>query len=260
MNAAGNTPGRAILKPPFVVCAVVLAAAAVFAGPVAKRMKVVLRKEPVPLRKPLSQLDKLALGEFEFDSPTILDPAVLGPLGTEEYISWLFQDTSIKESRHPLRYVSCFVTYYTGRPDLVPHIPQVCYLGQGYTAVTEGQIDASVLDPNGVPLEVPLQAVTFQKSDVFNRAKPTVAYTFHCNGRFLGSRTDVRTRLANPFDRGAYFCKIEVSFGTPRSSPPNPTRQEAIAAAEKFFNRLLPVLLRDHLPDWEAVQKGEPAV
>ena len=54
------------MHPPFVICVLVLVAAAVTAGPMAKRWKLVLRKEPVPLRKRLSDLDKKRFGDYEF--------------------------------------------------------------------------------------------------------------------------------------------------------------------------------------------------
>jgi hypothetical protein len=220
---------------------------------------VVLRKEAVPLRKPLPELDKTGLGEYTFHSPNILDPAVLGPLGTEEYIDWRFTDTTVESQRDPLRHVRCFITYYTGKPDLVPHTPKVCYLGQGYRSIEDEALTLRIQEPASAPQDVPVQAVTFAKSEVFGKATPTVVYTFHCNGEFLKNRTEVRTRLANPFDRGAYYSKIEVTFGAPTSHPLAPTREDAIAGAEKFLNRLLPLLLREHLPDWEALQSDEPA-
>jgi hypothetical protein len=258
--STGRPPlARALLQPPFIAAAVALLAAAVFAGPVARYMKVVLRKEPVPLRKPLPQLDKLSLGEYAFDSPRIIDAAVLGPLGTEEYIDWRFIDTTVDSPRDPLRFVRCFITYYTGKPDLVPHTPEVCYLGQGYRKTEAEDLNLRIVGPDAATLEVPVRAVTFIKSEVFGRATPTVVYTFHCNGSFLRSRTEVRARLANPFERGAYYSKIEVTFGSPQSQPLAPNRQDAIAGAEKFLNKLLPVLLREHLPDWEALQSDGQA-
>ena len=235
-----------------------LIAASVFAGPVAQHLRVVLRKEAVPLRKPLGELDKAALGEYRFNGAHIIPAATLGPLGTTEYIDWRLIDTMVSRRRDPLRSVQCFVTFYTGKPDLVPHTPDACYLGHGYTKVEAEGLEFAIRGPNLRPLEVPVRAITFVKSDVFERATPTVVYTFHCNGKFVNTRTQVRAQLADPFDKGAYYCKVEVTFGAPKSRPRHPGRQESIAAAEKFLGRLLPVLLEEHLPDWEAVRQGAP--
>ncbi len=248
----------ALAQAPFLACVIVLLGAVVLAGPVARTMKVVLRKDPVPLRRPLGELDKSALGEYQFEAAAILDHAMLDPLGTEEYIDWYFTDTSVQSRRNPLRYVHCFITYYTGKPDLVPHVAEVCYLGQGYDREQVGDLTVAIRGVEGERMEVPVRAVTFVKSDVFQQAKPTVVYTFHCNGAFVETRDRVRLRLADPRDRGAYYCKIEVTFGRAGSTAADAAREEVIPAATKFLTRLLPVLLRDHMPDWKAVQQGQP--
>ena len=258
MSRGSPSLSQALRQRPFLVCAGVLIAATVFAGPVARHMRVVLRKDPVPLRKPLGELDKTALGEYRFEGAIIIPETTLGPLGTTDYIDWRFTDTTVSRRRDPLGSVQCFVTFYTGKPDLVPHTPDACYLGHGYRMREADNLEFAIRGPNLRPLEVPVRAISFVKSSVFGQATPTVVYTFHCNGKFVNTRTQVRAQLADPFDKGAYYCKVEVTFGAPKSRPRHPDRQESIAAAEKFLERLLPVLLEEHLPDWEAVRQGGP--
>ena len=81
-----------------------------------------------------------------------------------------------------------------------------------------------------------------------NRTKETVLYTFHCNGRFVATRTGVRILINDLWNTYAYFSKIEVSF-------PKATRTLSIEGAKKFFDRVLPLLLRDHWPDFTAEEK-----
>jgi hypothetical protein len=81
-------------------------------------------------------------------------------------------------------------------------------------------------------------------------------YTFHCNGDFIASRTGVRRRTTRLSDRYAYFSKVEVSFhGTTGTAP---TRKQTIAATRDLFEYLLPVLIEEHWPDWDA-RAGEPS-
>lgn len=250
----------ALRHPPFVTCVVILVVAAVCTGPVADWMDIVLRKDPAPLRKPLPELNKDALGEYRWPvgGAHTIDAALLASLGTEEYIDWEFIDTTEAGAGNPLRRVRAFVTYYTGKPDLVPHTPDVCYRGSGYEITKTGNPTLELQDAESEPLSVPARAVTFVKSSVKYNEEFTVVYTIHCNGKFVNTRTDVRWRLANPAHKGAYYCKVEVSFGREGSKHRrNAGREETIQAAEKFLARFLPVLLRDHLPDWEAVQKGQ---
>ncbi len=247
---------KALVHSPFVICVLVLVAAAVTAGPMAKRWKLVLRKEPVPLRKRLSDLDKKRFGDYEFVRANTIDKAVLPSLGTDVYIDWEFVDRSIIRAAHPLRNVRLSVFYYTGRPSFVPHVSEVCYLASGYQLDTTLNESMKIERVHEEPIEVPLRAATFVKSRVFYKERPTVVYTFHCNGKFVRSRDAVRRRLATLFHKGAYFCKVELKFGgtarTNRQAPP----EETVEAAKKFLQTCLPLLLEEHLPDWEAVQAG----
>ena len=245
---------------PFIVCVVLLTAATISTGRMTKWMKVALRKEAVPLRKPLTELNRQALGEYEFAQATLLDPATVSALGTEEYIDWEFRDTSVTYRNDPLLFVRALITYYTGKPNLVPHTAEVCWSATGFEIVEKGSVTLNMAGAGHAPMEIPARAVTFEKSAVYDHDRPTVIYTFHCNGEFLAERSLVRARLANPFDKGAYFCKVEVSFHGQRTKARSAGREETIQAAQKFLSRLLPALLDEHLPDWEAVCQNEGTV
>lgn len=248
--------GRAVKHPPFLAAVLVLLAATVSAGPLTDAMRVALRKDPVPLQKPLAEFDREALPDYEFLAAQPVDKAILNQLKAADYAQWRFVDRTVENSRAPLREVSCFISHNTGRPGLAPHIPDNCYLGAGYELTKAENLSTQIPGADG-DIDVPVRAVTFVRSDVHNRATPTVVYTFHCNGEFVNTRTAVRTRMGNPFDKGAYFCKIEVTFGGPRCLPQYAGREESIEAAEKFLSQLLPALLRDHLPDAAALKAGD---
>jgi hypothetical protein len=78
---------------------------------------------------------------------------------------------------------------------------------------------------------------------VHSHKKHTVVYTFRCNGEFVCTRTGVRLLINELGNVYAYFGKVEISF-------PDATREEAVVASEKLLNRVLPVLERDHWPDF----------
>jgi len=244
---------------PFLTCAGLLVLVALCAGPLATQLGAVLRKEPVPLRQPLDKLDKTALGEYTFVRAYYIASAVIASLGTDLYIDWEFQDDSVTDRQDPLRRARLFVTYYTGKPDQVPHTPDVCYYGSGYEIREAGNLTLNVHNANGTAMRIPGRAVTFEKTSVQRRDRPTVVYTFHCNGEFVATRKGVLRKLGSLRDRGAYYCKVEVRFGQQESQALHADREATIRAAEKFLDRVVPVLLRDHLPDWDAVQRGETA-
>ena len=213
-------------------------------------------KEMLELRKPLGEMSKENLGRYQFNTNLNISPEVEDALGAKDYLSWLFVDSSAKRS-DPLHYIRLFVTYYSGGRDLVPHTPAECFLGAGYRAVEKDNLTMPI---DSLDLDLPIRALTFQKSDVFGRDKPTVMYTFHCNGDFTETRNGVRSRINSPLNKFAYFCKIEVSFGGSSRDIGSPGRAESIQAAQEFLDIVLPRLVNDHLPDWQAaIAENEPA-
>ncbi|UCE59616.1 MAG: exosortase-associated EpsI family protein [Phycisphaerales bacterium] len=236
-----------LFTPPFVLAVVLLGASALLAGPFARSLKFKQAKLPIALRAPLSALRVDALSPYRVVDRTILTPEVVDALGTDRYVSWLLEDTSLSND-DPLRLVSLFVTYYSGGRDLVPHTPDVCYLGSGYEPAQGHEnltVEVASLKPTFA--SVPVRVCTFVQTAVFDRRKRTVVYTFHCNGRFTATRNGVRVSINNPRNTYAYFSKVEISF-------PKATRTESVEGAAKIFDRVLPVLMEDHWPDFEAAE------
>lgn len=218
-----------------------------FTGPVARWMDVRLTKLSLPLKKPLDQLNTEELHPYRVLSRSELEPAIVDALGTEQYIHWLLEDTSVPDG-DPLRLVLLFITYYTGGRNLVPHTPDACQLGAGYQpAQPHENLEISV---PGLPAEssnVPVRVCTFMQTDVHNRSKHTVVYTFRSNGRFVATRTGVRMLINDLRTKHAYFCKIEMSFL-------NATREQSVTGSAKLLGRVLPILLREHWPDFEEAE------
>ena len=256
---AGKHQGTvtSLLTAPFVISVAILGVTAVGLPWATHVMRIVLTKEAIRLRSPLPRLDKGGLGPYVFRDKQDLDTAVVEALGTNEYIYWRLEDTSYgASSLDPRRFARLFVTYYTGRPDPVPHTPDVCMLGSGYTTEEKENIIFAV-GSLADSAEVPVRVLTFVKSGVFDSDKMTVVYTFHCNGRFAETRNAVRRMVNNPLDRHAYYSKVEVVFGWHGARPRYPSRKDVIVAAEKLLSYVLPLLVEEHWPDWAAVKRAE---
>lgn len=253
MQRGAHSSAKSFWSPPFTISALILGACAVGLGPMTRYMRVVLAKEAIPLRAPLSRLDKSGLGPYRFVQAITLDSAVVNTLGTQEYMHWILEDSTLQGKSSPLRYVNLFVTYYTGQPDPVPHVPDACYVGSGYIieSAENTTLQVSGLGASG---EVPIRMLTFVKSGIFGEDNMPVAYTFHCNGKFVATRQGVRTAVNNPLDSQAYYSKVEVRFGWDGASPRVPTKAEAIAGTERLFSYLLPLLVEEHWPDWSAAK------
>lgn len=253
MNTATGGPAKSLLNPPFLIAVAVLATAAFGVGP--HFLGNSGPKLRVELKRPLGELDKAALGPYEFRTQVPLNSAVQEALGTEEYIDWRLEDMRV-DPADPLRVARLTVTYYTGGREQTPHTPDQCMLGAGYDPKIAENLEIEV---PALGQKIPVRVLTFEKSAIMNHEKPTVAYFFVCNGDFVCTRDAVRVRMNSPRHEHAYFAKIEVGFGSAGKEPVLASREQTITATADLLDHVLPVLLRDHLPDWAEVTRQEEA-
>jgi hypothetical protein len=123
-------------------------------------------------------------------------------------------------------------------------------LGAGYQpAQPHENVEVEVPRLAPGPTSTPVRLCTFIKTAVFDREEVSVVYTFHCNGRFVATRSGVRLLINDLTERHAYFSKVEVSF-------PGATREQGLQGAAKLFDRLLPILVKDHFPDFAAAESA----
>ena len=241
----------------FYVCLGVLVVAAASMQTVAGLLGQYFRKQPVPLKKPLYRMDKSKLAPeytlFYLPAPNLSED-VLQSLGTHEYILWRLEDQT-RSSAAPPSIARLFITYFTGQPDMVPHVPDECYLAGGYDPVgTPETIDVFVPRAGAPQDKIPVRVLTFQtpqrgglgRLQLLTNAPETVMYFFHTNGSYATTRNQVRVSQANLWDRYAYYAKIQVSCS-------NRNREESIAALAPLLRKVMPILLNDHFQDWEAL-------
>jgi len=245
---------RSYLRPAFLVCVVVLSAAAVGMDLAIRYTGAVLVKAPVELRKPFDAFDRKALGNYRVIGDYRIDsPDVLESLGTDDYFQWEIEDPDAAENS-TVRYCSLFVTFY-GSPDRVPHVPEECYLGGGFRRIASELIQLSLPAVAGAgSLDVRYLLFVRDKAEIWQGdTKYPVMYFFRVNGEYANDRTGVREVLArNFFGEYSYFSKVEWRFyGKRYSEPVYPTREETVAASERLLSRVLPVLERDHWPIWD---------
>ena len=219
------------------------------------------RKLPLPLKAPLDTLDVDKLPGYVLVNAAVIPEEIEAELGTKDYIQWTLEDRTVA-SDAPGRYVNVFVTYYTGNPDKVPHVPDWCYVGGG------GEVDQS--NNTTIPLdfldgdpeqassddELPVRVLVISLPGYVQRSDKVVLYFFSVNGDYACTRDAVRVRQMRLTDRYAYFSKVELSFsGTGGAADIDQT----LVAAEKFLKSFLPVLLADHWPDWAAAVDAGPS-
>lgn len=225
-----------------------------------------IRKDPVPLKKPLSAMDKRRLEPvytLHVEPPPPMSPETIESLGTNEFLIWRLVDTTVDKS-DPTSVAHLFVTYYTGQPDQVPHVPDECYLAGGYDMVRNENVRIEVPGIGAPDDRVPVRHMTFDAPRLLGageNSRNEVLYFFHTNGEYATTRNEVRIYQSNPFDRFAYYAKIEVKF-TDYTFHRLAGADESRAAMTKLLRVFMPVLLEDHFADWKALNgstKGSDA-
>jgi len=87
---------RVYLQPAFLICVLVLAAAGAGMSVTMKRLGIVFKKEPLPLKKSLEDMDERDLTPYKVVSKEkIQNPDTLKALGTDDYIQWILEDTCL---------------------------------------------------------------------------------------------------------------------------------------------------------------------
>ena len=173
-------------------------------------------------------------------------------MGTDEYLSCTLRDTRRPPS-DPLSRVNVLITYYTGDPDQVPHVPDVCYLGGGFQQLGSEKLSLTVPELGSAGKNIPLRQLKFGKQVFGARQEATILYLFCANGQYECDREKLRLILGNPFARYAYFSKVELSFPSAHDA------DRAGSVGLEALAKLLPVLVRDHWPDWQEVGKSSDA-
>jgi hypothetical protein len=258
--------GRNWASARFAACVGLLGLAAAAVQIVPGLIGVFLRKDAVPLKKPLQHLDMGQLGprytrDPDTDTLAPLSSDVIEGLGTSEYVQILIADQE-RPKNDPMRVARVFVTYYTGQPDMVPHVPDECYTAGGWDPVGASNVTVRVRGIGAPDDEVPVRVMQFRtaarRRAAFDEAQVlTVMYFFHVSGGYTCTRDGVRSRLTNPFQRFAYYAKIEVNFPAAAALGTEEGRRVSLEALGPLLERLMPVLIHEHF-DLRAFG-GEPS-
>ena len=100
------------------------------------------------------------------------------------------------EARHPQAVIRAAVTYYTGMVDTVAHVPERCYVADGYEATEYTDIPCTAGDySDGHPRDVKFRFISFEDQTGNQRVSRNVAYLFHVDGGYECSSLRVRTAL-----------------------------------------------------------------
>ncbi len=243
------------LQPAFLICVGVLALSASAMSAVVKLAGIYMKKEPLPLKSPLSRLDSSKIIPYKvIAKEEIENPDVLESLGTEDYIQWNLEDTSVPADSK-VRFCTLFITYY-GQPDKVPHVPEECYIGSGLRRISSETVmltikpgERNTVKERQINAHYIVFAMTTPDTWGSEITFP-VFYTFGVNGEYAGGREDTRLILnKNLFGKYSYFSKVEWKFyNNSLGRVTYPDKQDALVGSEKLLSVILPVLEKEHWP------------
>lgn len=243
------------IQPAFLICVSVLAISSVGMPLLIKGLGGYLKKEPLPLKKSLDFLDENSLGSYKvLSKPKIAYDEVVESLGTEDYIQWILEDTQVPADSS-VRKCLLFVTYYE-LPDMVPHVPEECYVGGGSQLINSQGLTLEI-DGKDFSKKIPVKYLVFGAKEraLFDvDVKYPVFYLFNVDGVYANSRDDARFVLSKNFFREySYFSKVEWKFfnNTEFNTQFYPSEKDAFSASRKLLSIILPILEKRHWPDWE---------
>jgi hypothetical protein len=144
--------------------------------------------------------------------------------------------------------LSMAVTYYTGKVDTVPHVPDRCYVADGFQPsaynIKDWQLGKYA---TGAPRDVKVRFIDFEDQTSRGQQNRCVTYFFHANGKYEQDPNQVRLRLQHLTETYAYFAKIEVMTLLPTrqgAADKDPLKEKDRAAAsasmQKFLTAALP--------------------
>ncbi len=242
---------RVYAQPAFLICVLVLGGGAVGMSMALNRLGIIMKKKPLPLRRSLELLDEGDLSPYRVVPPKlkIENKEILKALGTSDYIQWVLEDSE-EPAGSPVKRFLLFITYYR-LPDRVPHVPEECWTGGGYRKLRSEGITFEINDNVGFEASISAKYLVFgpKRASLWrDRERIPNLYFFKINGQYAGSREQARIALnKNLFGESSYFCKVELVFN--RSSAV-PSKDAAVKASEKLLAVILPILERDHWPEW----------
>lgn len=266
-NILFGAVGKVLRQPSFVVVLVILFVAGAGLNGATGFMKLNFKKQAVPLARPLDDVPA-QLGPWKQVSVDVpLGHEMLDALATDKYVFRNFVDTRLLtkneidqfdgkspvdrqrllsdlQHRKPAAVLNLGLTYYTGLVDTVAHIPDRCYIADGYEWTRYDVVEWDSLKSR--PGDKKVRFLVFEDSNVQRQRandKRNVAYFFHCNGEYVNDPVGVRKRMARLFEKYAYYMKIEVQ-----------TLLLPADESAKVMNDFLGYLLPESekcLPDWK---------
>jgi hypothetical protein len=257
----------------FLLAAGILAVAAVGLNSAVTGMQLHFKKLPVPLTYPLSTVP-VKLGDWvQVSKDEPLDKEVRDALATDQYIFRDYVNSKLVSPQQladfdgkttperkelvgkiqadkPAAVINVGVTYYTGLVDTVAHIPDRCYIADGFEPSEYETLRWNMGPHLGVQPDSPVgvRFINFEDQTAAGRVRRRVAYFFFVNGHYESDPIGVRTTLQDLRATHGFYSKIELMTVLD-------DHDECQRVMTSFLTAALPEIEKC-LPDWNTVEKS----
>jgi len=274
-NPTSQTKPNRWMQPGFLLVVAILAISALGLNVAVGYLKLKFLKDRVDLKQELSTLPA-QLGDWvQVSKDEPLDKELQAQLGTEKYVFRDFVNTKLVSAAElakfdglgsrerkelasqiqalkPNAVISLALTYYTGGVDTVAHIPERCYVADGYQPVDTPETASWDMGPNRLGKtpanpKIDVRFINFEDQTGARRITKRVAYFFFANGQYESDPLSVRQTLENLQYKHAFYSKVELMSIIP-------DHDECAKVMSSFLTSAMPEVEKCY-PDWDSVEK-----
>jgi hypothetical protein len=253
----------------------ILAVSAAGLNGVVNLMQLKFLKDPVPLKQELSVIPAQMGNWVQVSIDEPIDKELEDQLATNKYVFRDYVNTKLVspedlarfdgktsaerkalagqiQAARPDAVLSLAVTYYTGKVDTVAHIPERCYVADGYQYTDTPETVKWDLGPNRLgksptdPQAISVRFLNFEDQTGAKRLTKRVAYFFFANGHYQSDNIEVRQVLGDLRSKHAFYSKVELMSIIP-------DHDQCAAVMTDFLRSALPEIEKC-LPDWNSVE------
>ncbi|MHC4596081.1 MAG: exosortase C-terminal domain/associated protein EpsI [Planctomycetota bacterium] len=149
---------------------------------------------------PPAALEKLPMQIGDWTGQKVpLDEAIVRATDTEAYINRRYS------RRNALEHISLYVAYGVRARDLMPHRPEVCYTGAGWTLVDRSSMELPLSDG----MKLPCRALQFS-SGTLNTKKVVVLDYYIVDGQYCRDVSLLRSKAWRGSGTVRYVAQVQI--------------------------------------------------
>ena len=262
------------LQPGFLLAVGILATSAVGLNVAVSALQLHFKKQPVYPVRPLAEIPTRLGPWVQVSTDEPLDRELQDTLGTDRYVFREYVDTrrvtpaelaqfdgkdSLQrkglalqlQQERPEAVLDCAVTYYTGMVDTVAHIPERCYVADGYQPTSHDVLTwglGPTFAGNDGSHDLNVESISFEDQTEAGRITKRVAYCFFVDGQWECDSIGVRERLQDLRATHGFYSKVELMTVIPDA-------KRCAEVMADFLSSALPEVAKCY-PDWNRVEAG----